>query len=126
LIYCLAKLIKAFDSGDLEQARKLQKQSVDMIQVLIKSPGSFNAVGKSIMTMLGIDCGPVRPPLENITRTQYENLRAELNKIGFFEYCSRSKAGSIAQRKSKHIILEEKTVVIRKSNDFSVSKEALK
>ena len=103
------KLIKAFDSGDIQQARELQKQSIDMIQVLIKSPGSFNAVGKAIMTMLGIDCGPVRSPLSNITQLQYQNLKAELEKIGFFENCSIDKATDGTQGKTKYAISEIKT-----------------
>ena len=74
------KLIEAFEAGDLAGARKLQK-----------SPGSFHSVGKSVMTMLGIDCGPVRSPLANITQMQYENLKSELGKIGFFEYSSLDK-----------------------------------
>jgi len=103
------KLIKAFDSGDLEQARKLQKQSVDMIQVLIKSPGSFNAVGKSIMTMLGVDCGPVRSPLSNITQMQYQNLKADLEKIRFFENSSVNNVPDILARKTKYAVSEIKT-----------------
>jgi len=82
------KLIEAFEDGDLAGARKLQKKAVDLLQLLFQSPGSFHAVGKSIMTMLGVDCGPVRSPLSNMTKMDYENLKAGLEKIGFFEYSS--------------------------------------
>jgi len=84
------KLIEAFEDGDLAGARELQKKAVDLLQLLFRSPSSFHAVGKSIMTMLGIDCGPVRSPLANITHVQYENLKTELGKIGFFEYSSQA------------------------------------
>jgi len=79
------KIIEAFENGDLTTARKLQKQSVDMIRLINQSPAPFLAAAKSIMKMLGIDCGPVRPPLSNVTDGQSEHLRAELKKIGFFE-----------------------------------------
>lgn len=110
------KLIKAFEDGDLVGARKLQKKAVDMIQLLTQRPGLFHAAGKSIMTMLGVDCGPVRAPLSNMTVLQYENLKSELEKIHFFEYCSLGEVSYIPQRNSKYVILETKTKEKRKSS----------
>lgn len=83
------RLIEAFDGGDLETARNLQRKSMEMIQLLIRTAGSYNAVAKAAMRMLGVDCGPVRLPLKNITSQQYDNLKTKLEKIGFFEYCSK-------------------------------------
>ncbi len=82
-------LIEAFDNGDLETARTLQRKSMEMIQVLVHTPASFNAVAKAVLKILGLDCGPVRQPLANITPQQEDNLKSELDKIGFFEYCSK-------------------------------------
>lgn len=103
------KLIEAFEDGDLAGARQLQKKAVDLLQLLLQSPGSFHAVGKSVMTMLGIDCGPVRSPLANITQMQYENLKTELGKIGFFEYSSQADVPIIPRGKGEHVMLETKT-----------------
>jgi len=108
------KLIEAFESGDLAGARKLQKKAVDLIQLILHSPGSFHAVCKSIMTMLGIDCGPVRSPLANITPIQYETLKTELEGNGFFKYGSQADAGDIPRRKGGHVILETETKAKRK------------
>lgn len=110
-------IIAAFDGGDLADARKLQKKSVDLIQLLFQAPASFQAVGKSVMRMLGIDCGPVRPPLTNMTQTAYENLKVGLEKPGFFEYCSRDKALEIPRRKGECDVrlIELKTTTKRKS-----------
>jgi N-acetylneuraminate lyase len=91
-------IIAAFDEGDLVGARKLQKKSVDLIQLLFQTPASFQAVGKSVMKILGIDCGPVRPPLTNMTQMAYENLKG-LAELGFFEYCSQGEALEIPCRK---------------------------
>lgn len=91
-------IIAAFDEGDLVGARKLQKKSVDLIQLLFQTPASFQAVGKSVMKILGIDCGPVRPPLANMTQMAYENLKG-LMELGFFEYCSQGEALEIPRRK---------------------------
>ena len=90
------KIINAFDDGDLVGARRLQKKSVDLLQHLFQIPVSFHAVGKSVMKMLGIDCGPVRSPLTNISQMDYESLKVGLEKLGFFGYCSR---GEIPRRK---------------------------
>jgi N-acetylneuraminate lyase len=117
------KLIKAFDSGDIELARELQKQSVDIIQVIVKSPGSFHSAGKAIMTMLGIDFGPVRSPLCNITQLQYQNLKSELEKIGFFENGSVNKAPDIKQRTTKYAISEVKTNEKAKQSPESISQK---
>lgn len=78
------RILEAFEKGDLTTARKLQKQSVDLIQLMNQYQGSFNAVGKSIMKILGIDCGPVRSPLVNITQVQYEHLKAKLENNQYF------------------------------------------
>lgn len=82
-------LIAAFDSGDLETAEACQAKSVEMIKVLVDTPCGFNSVVKSVLKMLGVDCGPVRKPLANITPEQYETLKSNLEKTGFFEYASK-------------------------------------
>ncbi len=83
------RIIEAFDAGDLETARSLQMKSMQLVNILRRTESSFAAAAKSIMKMLGIDCGPVRTPLRKITQQQYEDLKAELDEIGFFEFCSK-------------------------------------
>jgi N-acetylneuraminate lyase len=41
------------------------------------------------MKFIGVDCGPVRLPLRAISAVDEGKLRADLEKIGFFDYCSK-------------------------------------
>jgi len=79
-------MMTAYQAGDMATARAEQARSSDMIAVLLKFGGI--PAGKSIMKMIGIDCGPVRLPLRNLSREKYGELRSELESIGFFNYCS--------------------------------------
>ena len=82
------RLIDAFRAGDLETARELQGKSMAMIRA-----GQRQCLGvaafKHMMQMVAMDVGPVRSPLRPLTAGQQDALRAELEEIGFFEFCSR-------------------------------------
>lgn len=71
------EVLRAFAAGDLASARRAQGKSVAMIRSLIDLGGV--RAGKAVMAMLGVDCGPVRPPLRRMslaeTRELYERLR---------------------------------------------------
>ncbi|MCU0457776.1 MAG: dihydrodipicolinate synthase family protein [Bacteroidales bacterium] len=75
---------EAFSSGNMERARELQLYSVKVVDVLVKHRGSTVA-GKSIMELIGIDCGPCRLPLNTLTDSEKAQMKEELNSIGFFE-----------------------------------------
>lgn len=79
-------VMTAYQAGDMEEAQTEQNNAVKMVSVLIKYGGI--TTGKAIMKMIGIDCGPVRLPLRNLSREQYDDVYAELSSIGFFSYCS--------------------------------------
>ena len=83
------RLIEAFDSGNLEKARQLQVQSQKMIRLFLRVDATFLGVMKTVMKMVGVDCGPVRLPLKNPSQEQHDKLQADLEKIGFFEFCSK-------------------------------------
>lgn len=78
-------LIKAFNAGDLATARKEQGRARDFISILHRHGGL--SAGKSVMKLIGVDCGPVRLPLRQLTPAQEETLRRELEQVGFFDYC---------------------------------------
>jgi len=78
----------AFNSGDLEKARALQHQSHIFINILLKYRGNIVG-GKRMMKFLGIDCGPNRLPLQNINDKEEKMMKAELESIGFFEFCNK-------------------------------------
>ena len=41
------------------------------------------ATGKAIMRIAGLDCGPVRLPLVDLPKPQYDAMKKELDKIDF-------------------------------------------
>lgn len=77
------KIINYFDTGKIEEARKIQKFSVNMVEILNKYGGGVRA-GKAIMKIIGIDCGPSRAPLKNFTSTERNKLIEDLKLINFF------------------------------------------
>jgi len=82
-----ARIIRAFESGDLPAARREQVRVQQFIAIL-HAHGGLPA-GKTIMKLVGIDCGPVRQPLRNLPPEQVAKLKADLEAIGFFDYCNR-------------------------------------
>ncbi len=75
------QLRAAFERGDLAGARRYQSTAIQIIAVMSKHGGL--PAGKAMMQMIGIDCGPVRPPLQNLSPGELETLRRELQPAGF-------------------------------------------
>lgn len=78
-------LIEAYNEGDLEKANTLQQQSIDMIALLGKYGGI--AVGKAYMKLIGLNCGEFRLPVKNMLGEQVEAFKADVNKVGFQDFC---------------------------------------
>jgi len=78
------RLWTAFARGDLAQAREEQFRSVQLI-ALLASRGFFGAT-KAVMQMLGIDVGPARLPNATLDAAQQLMLRADLERLGFFDW----------------------------------------
>jgi N-acetylneuraminate lyase len=81
------QVIKAFENGNLEKAENLQYKAVQMVEVLKKYGGT--GAGKAFMKLIGVDCGWFRSPINSLNDVQITNLKAELEELGFFEYCSK-------------------------------------
>jgi len=79
------RILAAFAAGDLAAAQRDQGRARDMISVL-KRWGGIPAF-KALMPFLGLDLGPVRLPLRAIPAARLDALRADLEAIGFFDYC---------------------------------------
>lgn len=75
------KVIAAFDTGDKDTARTLQRQSVRVVRILEKYGGPVVA-GKAVMKLYGLDLGPVRSPLTTLTAEQEKALHAEMRELG--------------------------------------------
>lgn len=82
------RIIEAFNRGDLASARRDQLRAMEFIDVLSRH-GGINA-GKAAMKLIGVDCGSVRAPLRPLTAKDEASLRDDLQRVGFFEYCSRA------------------------------------
>ena len=83
------RIIAAHEAGDAGAADQLQQQAVAMIDTCIRASRSGTPAFKAVMAMIGLDCGPVRPPLRSLSDDQAARLRDELDTLGFFEFCAR-------------------------------------
>ncbi len=75
------RVIEAFNAGDLATARRFQSMAIEIIAVMARNGGL--PAGKAMMKLVGIDCGPVRPPLQNLSVEAFEHMQAELKAAGF-------------------------------------------
>jgi len=78
------KLIAAFNAGKKSMAEDQQALAVKMIDTLVAGGPSPIGTFKWFMKRIGIDCGPVRQPLQNPSKEQIAALEDQLDKIGFF------------------------------------------
>jgi N-acetylneuraminate lyase len=76
------KILDAFAAGDWPAAREAQRQSVRLIRTL-QSFG-FSRACKAVMALVGVDCGPVRPPLRPMTPPETRELFERLRGIEGF------------------------------------------
>lgn len=74
------RVIEAFQAGDLAEAQRLQLLAVKAIRVLLAYP--FLAVLKWLL-----GCGVCRMPQGNLTEEQTAAVKAELEAVGFFDWC---------------------------------------
>ena len=82
---CLTGILKAWEEGNIEEARELQNFGQEVINVICRG----NIVGgKRIMKLIGLDLGPNRTPFQNITDDEERALKAELEAIDFFNKCN--------------------------------------
>lgn len=79
-------ILKAHKAGDLETATLWQKRSIRTIDVI--AAHGYLPAAKMVMKMIGVDCGPARPPLAHITGPDASTLEKELEDMGFFDWVS--------------------------------------
>ncbi len=77
-----SQLIAAFEAGDITTARRLQNQVIEIVK-LLKLPGAEElAVNKYLMYCFsGIDCGPTRTPIKNLTHAQKAAISDKLDQL---------------------------------------------
>ena len=79
------KIMKAFEAGNMEEAREYQFKSIRFIEILIRYGGGVIG-GKPIMKFLGLDCGQLRAPAHNYSENELIRYKSELEEIGFFNW----------------------------------------
>ena len=78
------RIIAAFGNGNLDEARRLQSLSVKMIRTLNHFP--FHPAMKAVLSMRGFNVGGCRLPQGRLSDSDANELRAELDAIGFFKW----------------------------------------
>lgn len=78
------QLIDAFDHGDINEARRCQGLSVEMVRILRRY--RIQSALKATMKLIGVDCGPCRLPLVTLTDDESQAMKKELDGIGFFDW----------------------------------------
>ncbi|WP_165244949.1 dihydrodipicolinate synthase family protein [Paludisphaera soli] len=76
------RIREAFQKGDFEAARREQGHSIDLVKAL--AAFGFLAASKAAMAMVGVDCGPVRLPVRELTRDQKLALWERLSPLDVF------------------------------------------
>ena len=84
------RLRRAFFAGDMEAARK-EQHLANVTVDLMNSPkygGNGLATSRVMYELKGkVKLGPPRMPIAPLTAEQTTALKAELDSIGFFEWC---------------------------------------
>ena len=72
------RMIEAYRAGDKNTAQTCTRHAVNLVEILLDF--GLLAAGKALMALRGVECGPVRPPLRNLTGKQrtrlYDRVRA--------------------------------------------------
>jgi len=87
------RIIAAFADGNLDEARRLQSLSIEMVCTM--NQFAFHPAMKAVLGMQGFDMGGCRLPQGRLSDADANTLQAELDSIGFFEW-SQSKTHELA------------------------------
>ena len=67
------EMVRLWEDGDADSARGHQLLSVKTVQML--AGFGYMGAAKRTMSLFGIDCGVVRPPLKGISNEQFEQIK---------------------------------------------------
>ncbi len=81
------RLIAAFGTGDMVEARGLQSISIAMIDAIAAT--GFLGTAKALMSRLGVPVGPARLPLVNPAPESVDKLMKRLGELGFDDWGAR-------------------------------------
>ncbi|MBP9993117.1 MAG: dihydrodipicolinate synthase family protein [Bacteroidales bacterium] len=75
-------LIAAFESGDIAKAKDLQAEAIRFIHVMCDTPSVIAGI-KAMMNIYGVDCGPVRLPLRNLTVGEMKAIEDSMKQFAW-------------------------------------------
>jgi len=73
------RLMKAFEAGELAAARASQLKAAELICALRQH--TFLPASKAAMALVGVPCGPVRPPLRNLSGDELAALGDQVRAL---------------------------------------------
>lgn len=76
------RIMQAFAAGDLDTARQEQHTAVRLIRALARY--GVVRTAKAVSKMLGVDCGPVRAPLADLTPAEQREVYSALKDLNVF------------------------------------------
>ena len=85
---------KSLSVGDFKRAQVWQKHALEMITAMFETCGRSSL--KVMMQMVGIDCGPVRRPIDPASPDQIIALRKRLDAMGWFEWINEDLSAEIS------------------------------
>ena len=99
------RIITAFDTGNLPEARRLQHLAAQMVRVIIGAGGRGGL--KAAMALIGVDCGHNRLPTQTCTPAQRSRMRKDLSALGFFDWSRQVRPAKANGRPHSHTPLAE-------------------
>ena len=82
-----SRVVAAYEAGDIAEAQRYQALAAQMVRHVLPYG---NPALKSMMSFIGLDCGPSRLPQTSLTVGQEAELRAKMEEIGFFDWGHRA------------------------------------
>lgn len=79
-------IISAFNRGEQKKAEELQALAVLIVEMLIAGGPYPTANFKWFMSRVGIDCGPTRLPMQDLTSEQISILETKLETTGVYDW----------------------------------------
>jgi N-acetylneuraminate lyase len=81
------KMLDAHHAGDHKTVIKLEGEADAIYKIIL----GYNGIGagKEIMSLIGVDCGPVRKPLKTFSQHDRESLLKKLKETSFFHHSIR-------------------------------------
>ena len=94
LLLMFHQMLADFARGDVRAAKEHQYRALRFVRTL--QPYGFLGASKLLMNLLGVDCGPVRAPLNNLTAEQQQELFAQLKPFAEFFSAPLREPGEVA------------------------------